>query len=384
METSVQQIFHNAFPAYSKCRPLPMDHLKAAFAFMTCRTAAQGGHVQACPDGHMQGIWYNSCKHQSCPQCNKIGVEQWLRAQKEKLIDTSHHHLVFTIPHDLNELWIRNSSLMTDLLFRATSETLKTLLKSQTYLGAETGFILSLHTWGRNLSLHPHIHCLITDGGLNHKGEWIQPVKKCFLPFRVVMQLFRGKLCAFLREDIHQLILPPDMSEQLVHNLLNKLGRTDWKVYIPQKYDYATGVAIYLSRYVKGGPIHNHQLKREGDNIVLSYTSHKTKTRETISFTHETFIKRLLIHVPSHGKRVIRTYGLYAASCIDKLNKARAAHKQKPAKKPLKLDWREYLESTGQAEKGLCPTCKKRLVIIDTIPRTRDPTKPLSSLQLLT
>ena len=383
MKTSLQQIFQDAFPAYSSFRPLPIDHLKAAYSFMTCKTAAQGGHVQACPDGHVEGIWYNSCKHRSCPQCDQIGAEQWLRAQKEKLIDTSHHHLVFTIPHDLNEIWIRNKSLMIDLLFQATSETLKALLRDKKYLGAESGFILSLHTWGRNTSLHPHIHCLITDGGLDRHGNWVHPVKNCFLPFRVVMQLFRGKLCAFIREVINQLILPPDLNIQRVHNLLNKLGRTDWKVYIPKKYDYGTGVAIYLARYVKGGPIHNHQLQRFDDKIVLSYTSHKTKQRESITFTKEDFIKRILMHVPPKGKRIIRTYGLYAPSCIEKLNKARAAHKQKPVKKPLKLDWREYLESTGQAEKGLCPECKKRLVIIDTIPRTRDPTIPLSSLRLL-
>ena len=106
MATTVQHIFHKAFPAYYHSRRLPLDHLKAAHAFMTCRTAAQGGHIQACPDGHIQGIWYNSCKHRNCPQCNQMAIEQWLKNQKAKLVDTSHHHLVFTVPHELNQLWV--------------------------------------------------------------------------------------------------------------------------------------------------------------------------------------------------------------------------------------------------------------------------------------
>ena len=173
------------------------------------------------------------------------------------------------------------------------------------------------------------------------------------------------------------------MSQQLVHNLLNKLGRDDWKVYIPKKYDYATGVAIYLSRYVKGGPVKNRQLELKGDNVILSYTSHRTKARETRTFTAQRFIHQLLWHVPTHGKRVVRSYGLYAPSCLKKLNAARAIHKQEPTKTPVKMTWQEYLESQGYKEHGLCPECKKALIVVDTIPRTRDPCRPLHTLPLL-
>ena len=149
MLTSVQKIFRQSFKYYTNNKKLPLHHYKAANDFIHCRTAAMGGHVQACPEGHVGRVFYNSCKHRNCPQCNKIQVERWLDSKKQLLIDTAHRHLVFTLPHELNELWLMNTSLMTDILFSAVSDTLKVLLNDPKYLGADTGFLLNLHTWGR-------------------------------------------------------------------------------------------------------------------------------------------------------------------------------------------------------------------------------------------
>lgn len=376
MKTSVQGIFAENFEDYSKNKKLPLHHYKAANDFIRCRTSALGGHVQACPDGHVSNVWYNSCRHRNCPQCDKIQVEKWLTAKNEILIDASHRHLVFTLPHQLNELWLLNSSLMTDLLFKAVSQTLKELLSDKKYLGADTGFLLNLHTWGRNLSLHPHIHCLITDGGVNAQGEWVHPVKKCFLPFRVVMRVFRGKFCAELKAASEQLRMPDRESPTTINNLANQIGRKDWHVEVMDRYEHGQGVINYLARYVRGGPIKNSQINEQNNKISLSYQSHQTGKRETQNYSKPGFIKQLLIHVPDKGKRTVRFYGLYTSGKRKILNRARELHKQPPVSTDMAvLDWQSYLRKIGQSGKAQCPTCKKPLVVKERFKKGRDPTR---------
>ena len=163
---TLQTIFQNAFPAYEALHPLPAHVRKAARAIMQCRTAALGGHVQACPDGHMSRIWYNSRRHRSCPQCAYLQTERWLALQRARLLACDHYHVIFTLPHALNPLWLANVPLMTTLLLQAVRDTLCTLLADPKYLGAQPGILAALHTWSQTLVLHPHVHCLVTGGGL--------------------------------------------------------------------------------------------------------------------------------------------------------------------------------------------------------------------------
>lgn len=380
MNTTVQSIFKQSFEDYTKLKKLPLHQYKAANDFMVCRTAAMGGHVQACPDGHMEKVWYNSCRHRNCPQCNKIQIERWLDSKKHLLIDTAHRHLVFTMPHELNELWLMNSSLMTDLLFKAASETLKELFSDKKYLGADTGFLLNLHTWGRNLSLHPHLHCLITEGGLTREGEWKQPVKKCFLPYRVIMRVFRGKLCAALKAQ-QEIRRPEKMTQTVYRNLINQLGRKNWHVEIMDPYEHGEGVINYLARYVKGGPINNSQIHERDGKVILKYQSHQTQQQETHHYSRPGFIKQLLIHVPDKGKRTLRFYGLYTSGKRKALDQARAVHKQPPVEKiPPVFDWQSYLEKQGHNEHIRCPTCQKLLVTKERLIRVRDPTTSWHSI----
>ena len=167
---TLQTIFQDAFPAYEQTHPLPAHVRTAARAIMQCRTAALGGHIQACPDGHMLRIWYNSCRHRSCPQCAYLQTERWLALQRARLLACDHYHVIFTLPHDLNPLWLANVSMMTTLLFQAVHDTLHTLLADPKYLGAQPGILAALHTWSQPLVLHPHGHCLVTGGGLMIAG----------------------------------------------------------------------------------------------------------------------------------------------------------------------------------------------------------------------
>ncbi len=125
---TLQAIFQDAFPAYEQRHALPAHVRRAAHALMQCRTAALGGHIQACPDGHVARVWYNSCRHRSCPQCAYLQTERWLTLQQARLLACDHSHVIFTLPHDLNSLWLANVPVMTTLLFQAVRDTLGTLL----------------------------------------------------------------------------------------------------------------------------------------------------------------------------------------------------------------------------------------------------------------
>src|SRR6266516_4623107 len=208
---TLQTIFQDAFPAYEQTHPLPAHVCKAARAIMQCRTAALGGHVQACPDGHMARIWYNSCR-----QCAYLQTERWLALQRARLLACDHYHVIFTLPHDLNPLWLANVPLMTTLLFQAVRDTLGTLLADPKYLGAQPGILAALHTWSQTLVLHPHLHCLVTGGGLTPAGQWVTVRNGFLLPVRVVMAVFRGKMLDALRRavDRDELVLPEAMRPQ--------------------------------------------------------------------------------------------------------------------------------------------------------------------------
>jgi transposase-like zinc-binding protein/putative transposase len=162
---TLQTIFQDAFPAYEQTHPLPSHVRRAARAIMPCRTAALGGHIQACPDGHISRVWYNSCRHRSCPPCAYLQTAWWLALQRARLLACDHYHVIFTLPHDLNPLWLANVPVMTTLLLQAVRDTLSTLLADPKYLGAQPGILATLHTWSQTLILPPHVHCLVTGVG---------------------------------------------------------------------------------------------------------------------------------------------------------------------------------------------------------------------------
>ena len=229
---TIQQILNEHLDELIGSRKLSAPQYRAARALSVCRTAALGGHVQRCPNRHVERVWYNSCRHRACPQCNGLAKEQWLERTRARLIECAHWHVVFTIPHELNVLWMLNTAALMGALFGAARDTLLELLADPGHLGAQPGILLALHTWGRSLNLHPHIHALVSDGGLRD-GMWISPRRSHFLPATVVMQLFRGKLLDALRtlNRCGALHLPDEMSRERFVSLINRLGRkVKWNV----------------------------------------------------------------------------------------------------------------------------------------------------------
>jgi hypothetical protein len=373
---TLQSIFEQHFGAYAAVHRLPLRFHKAAAALMACRTAALGGHVQACPEGHEQRVWYNSCKHRSCPQCAYLQVEQWLASQQARLLACDHYHVVFTLPRELHALWRTNRRRFADLLFRAVRDTLFTLLADPRYLGATPGLIAALHTWGRTLCLHPHVHGLVTGGGWTADGAW-KPVRGGFLlPVRVVAALFRGKLLAALREGLRHgtLRVPDGARPQAVANELNRLGRVRWNVYLKERYPHGRGVVTYLARYLKGGPIANPRLlAAEEGAVTFRYTDHRDGRRKAMTLAADDFLGRVLEHVPPPGSHGVRAYGLYAASKRAWLDRARDLLGQPPAEPPPVLTWQEVWIDGGDADPTRCTVCGRPLVCTLPVPRRRPP-----------
>ena len=353
--TTLTQVLDSHLERFLQSHRIPAYQLKALKAYRSCRTKLLGGHSQYCENGHLMGVWYNSCKRRGCPQCQGLSNERWLLSQKEKLLAATHHHWVFTLPHDILVLWRYNRPVMQDILFQSVARTLSQLAQDRQYLAARPAFMLALHTWGRNLSLHPHIHCLIAHGGLDDDSHWQQPQKSCLFPAKVMMQLFRGKFLAALRE-CNDLQLPPDMRPSQFRKLVNRLGRTDWVVHCCKPYRHGRGVVGYLSRYVKSGPIKNRQLLGfDRDSVTFGYQSHRHSRRSKAHFDWRQFILLLCEHVPQHRKALIRRYGLYRGGSQALLDTARKQLDQPAIRTDISLSWQEYLQQ--YVEVPICFIC---------------------------
>jgi hypothetical protein len=378
---TLQTIFQDAFSAYEQRHALPAHVRRAAHALMQCRTAALGGHIQACSYGHVARVWYNSCRHRSCPQCAYLQTERWLALHRARLLACDHYHVIFTLPHELNALWLANVPVMTTQLFQAVRDTLSTLLVDPKYLGAQPGILAALHTWSQTLVLHPHVHCLVTGGGLTADGSWKAVRNGFLLPVRVVMAVFRGKMLAAIRQALAraELGLPEGMRLQQLLNLLHRLGhprKTKWNVHIRERYRHGAGVVTYLARYVRGGPIKNARLVAwDGERVTFTYRPRQEEadggrpSPQQLTLSIADFLQRWLLHVPMPQTRVMRAYGLYHPSHAAALAVCRAALGQAPLEAPAALDWQTMCAQRGDAHPERCPTCGQRLVCTGVIPR---------------
>ena len=385
MECTLRGIFQEYFEQYARRHRMPAYVHRAAYWISRCRTAELGGHVRRCPEGHVERAFYNSCHQRICPQCQGLATERWLSRQKARLLGCAHHHLIFTIPHELNALWCWNRASMAKLLFGAVRETLMELLGDPRYLGAQPAFIAALHTWGRSLSLHPHVHVLAADGGLDEHGAWVKPRRSHFLPARVLMTLFRGKFLAALRQAIERsrLRLPPDLSRERFASLLNRLGRKKWNVHIRARYAHGQGVAAYLARYLKGGPLKNTQLlPAAGERVRFRYRPHRdeddgAEESVVLDLTPEAFFARYLAHLPQPGSQTVRGYGLYGQRAGERLDQARATLGQPPAIEPAPLGVEEFLARFKHTPAAAhCARCGARLRFVPLIPHGPAPPPP--------
>ncbi len=301
---------------------LDFQQLKAFRAIQRCRTAALGGHVDACPRcGFQAAISYNSCRNRHCPKCQTQARERWLAAREGELLPTSYFHVVFTVPHELNVLALDNQRRFYDLLFTASAKAALEVAADPKHLGAEIGLISILHTWGQNLLLHPHIHCAIPAGGLSpDRQRWVRPRYPFFLPVKILSRVFRGKFCAGLKRLYRRNQLRcAGPASALAHpkhfrQLLRRLHRRDWVVYAKPAFDGPMRVLAYLGRYTHRVAISNHRLLAfDGERVTFRWKDYARSGKQK-KMTLETmeFLRRFFLHVLPKGFVRIRHFGFLA------------------------------------------------------------------------
>lgn len=290
--------------------------LKAGIAILRCRTAELGGHAKRCPSGCVEKVWYNSCRHRACPLCAWIKIDQWLEKIRSLLLPTDHYHVTFTLPGDLRIFWEFDRKAVGDLMFRIARTTLFNALEDPKHLGAKPGILMSLHTWSRVLWAHPHVHCLVTGGGLTADGRW-QPCRRegFLVPEEVLRFWFRKRFTKALRRMIKagKIELPPDMCRFDALCRLSQAERKTWIVDVEERYEHGQGIATYLARYVRGGPLKNSRLLRldPKEQTATFRVSRKGEPWSEMTLPVRELIRRILWHVPPTGYRVVRACGLY-------------------------------------------------------------------------
>jgi hypothetical protein len=368
----VADIFRRYGDAYRSAHPMPANRLRAMRAIETCRTAEQGGHVDKCEHCGAEVNSYNSCGNRHCPKCQFLKKEKWIEARGKDLLPITYFHVVFTLPDLLNPLVLRNQEVLYELLFKAVSETLSTLARKLKRLGVELGFIAILHTWGQNLMDHPHIHVIVTGGGLTLDGRRWKPCKKdFFIHVKVLSKLFRGKFLAYLKKlrAGNKLIYPGDISQLAApgafNALISKLYKKNWVVYCKKPFEKTENVIDYLGRYTHRIAISNHRIvKLENDEVSFRWRDYRDKNKVKIMpLKAGEFIRRFLLHVLPFGFVKIRHYGFLGNRCRkEKLAKCRellSCAKQKKTEEKA-ATWQETLLRLTGFDVAKCPSCGER------------------------
>ena len=274
-------------------------------AISSCRTAALGGHVESCDHCHHQRIAYNSCRNRHCPKCQGSACARWMADREQELLDVEYFHVVFTLPDAFNALALANKRIVYGVLFDAVSHTLLEVAGNPKHLGARIGFIGILHTWGQNLCLHPHLHCVIPGGGLSPSGKWVACRKGFFLPVRVLSKVFGGKFIDGLKRA---------RGRGQFDQLLNASVKHDWVVYAKRPFGGPQQVLKYLARYTHRIAISNSRLVAVDDQTVTfrwkDYAHHNRP--RTMKLDGAQFLRRFLMHEVPSGFMRIRHFGLLA------------------------------------------------------------------------
>jgi Putative transposase/Transposase zinc-binding domain len=382
----VADIFRSAGPAYRAIHAghLSLIQLKVMTAIETCRTAAVGGHVEACEDcGHWR-IAYNSCRNRHCPKCQGAAARVWLAEREADLLPVGYFHVVFTLPAEVADIAFQNKAVIYDLLFKAASETMVTIAADPKHLGARIGITAVLHTWGSAMTHHPHVHMIVPGGGIARDGtRWISSRPAFLLPVRVLGSLFRrlfltrlmalhqsGKLAFF--GHLAQLA---DKRALLRH--LSPVRKKRWVVYAKPPFGGPEAVLTYLSRYTHRVAISNRRLIAfDEQGVTLRYKDYRrdgSDRQQVMTLATDEFIRRFLVHVLPRGFHRIRHYGILASSAR-KTSIALARQLLNVAPPPDHADAIEPVDARPP-----CPCCGGQMVVIEAFERWQQPRAPPAS-----
>ena len=369
---------------YRRSRRLPKSHLKVMHAVEVCRTRYLGGHIERCDScGHERSA-YNSCRNRHCPKCQSLAKARWLEARRRDLLPVGYFHTVFTVPHELNPLALRNKKVVYDILFRAAAETLKEFAaRPRRGRGGKLGFTAILHTWDQKLLQHVHLHCVIPGGVLSaDRSKWIHSRRKFLFAVKALSRVYRAKFteklkAAYYREElcfsgaIASLAVPA-----VFERMVAKLRTMPWIVYSKPPFASPENVLNYLSRYTHRVAISNHRILSVGnESVTVSYRDRADgDERRTLTLPAREFIRRFLLHVLPKSYVRIRHFGFLAGA-----NRTRDLA---CCRKLLGLEPSLPKEQTGTTEElvfeltGIdltaCPCCHRgKMQSVEEIPRQR-------------
>lgn len=318
----VADVFRLYARAYRDAQPLPSSHLKIMRAIEACRTPSLGGHLERCSDCDFERPAYNSCRNRHCPKCQTLAKARWLKAREAELLPVPYFHVVFTIPHELNAIALRNKRTVYGILFRAVSETLLQFgADPDRGLGGTLGITAILHTWDQTLRDHIHLHCAVSGGALSKdRQRWIQARPDFLFPVRALAQVFRGKFLEFLTKAFREGKLAfSGRTAELAYEpafraLLSRLYAKRWIVYSKRAFAGPQAVLDYFGRYTHRVAISNNRILSVHDGIItFSYRDRADgNKRKPMSLSAHEFIRRFLLHeVPPAFMRV-RHFGFLA------------------------------------------------------------------------
>jgi len=359
---------------YEATHPVSSVQRNVIRALSQCRTAALGGHLEACDRcGHRRAV-YHSCRNRHCPKCQSLAQADWLEARRADLLPVEYFHVVFTLPHELCPLALYRPRVVYDLLFRAATATLATFARNARHFtgnaGGTLGITAILHTWAQNLSLHPHLHCVVTGGGLSlDQKRFVTPRHTGFLfPVRALSKVFRAKFLEGLRRAFESGKLGDDSSiPRLCHTLRNR----DWVVYAKPPFAGPESVLAYLGAYTHRIAISNARiLDLNNDRVSFRVRDSADANKQKVMHLDDVeFIRRFLLHVLPKGFVRIRHYGLLAnRNRREKIARCRfLLAAPKPEEPPKQTRPEKLLELTG-FDIERCPACRKgRMGIVEQI-----------------
>jgi hypothetical protein len=339
----------------------------------SCRTAVLGGHVDRCDECGHERISYNSCRDRHCPKCQFLKQEKWLEDRLNDFLPIQYFHVVFTIPDSLNPLLLNNQKIMYDMFFRSVSETLRKLSGDKKYIAALIGFIAVLHTWGQNLSYHPHIHCIVTGGGLSDDhARWVSARSRFLFPIKAMARLFRGIFLSHLKKEHANGTLKNSGTREEFSLLLNTLYALDWVVYSKPPFYKPETVFEYLARYTHRIAISNHRIiKVENDRVFFHWRDYADGNKKKImSLDAHEFIRRFLLHVLPKKYVKIRHFGLFGnRNRRALLTACRAALRIHPSVHENSVEkWQHALHRLTGFDVNRCPHCTEgKMVLIRKI-----------------
>ena len=344
--------YRTAFEA--KYHPLT-HHLRTLNAIEGCRTAAMGGHADRCDQCSHVRISYNSCRNRHCPKCQVTDRERWIAARQQDLLPATYFHVVFTMPHELNVFCMKYPKALYHILFSASKQTIETLGNDPKHLGAQMGMVSVLHTWGQNLSLHPHVHMIVPGCGITKAGYWKQAKSngRYLFPIKVMSIVYKNKFLEKLKQFLEQQQQPLDAA------LRKKLYNSNWVVYAKQPFGGPEQVIEYLGRYSHKIAISNHRIKDVCDGKVTfgykDYAHGGVQKLMTLDATE--FLRRFCLHILPSGFMKIRHYGFLASRVKPKLRE----HQMQMGvliQNKQKADWKQIAKAKLHFDVDACPCCK--------------------------